>query len=129
MPIYGTPQAGSDSRGAAYNLTAVAPGERFTLFNAETFSAFPQSSVAFNRALEPGMNGGAMTFQMSFASAPTAVVKIQGSNVDLDAAYETLWTSNNTQYDNYTDTARWAYYRVQIYSYSAGGALTVTVQR
>ena len=48
---------------------------------------------------------------------------------EFDALYETLWTSTNTQYDNYTDTTRWAYYRARLVSQSGGGALTVTVKR
>lgn len=127
MPAYGTPQSGSNPN-ERLNVTSVCPGDSFYLFNAETLTA-PVASVSFARG--PGVVGSdqGMTFQMSFVAAPTAVLKIQGSNLDLDAAYEDLWTSNNTQYDNYTDTARWAFYRAKLVSQSGGGAVTVLVQR
>jgi hypothetical protein len=125
MPLYGVPQSGGNSS-ANLNLASIQPGDQYTLFNAETLTA-PQASVAFTRGQGPfGENG--VTFQMSFATAPTAVLVIQGSNVDLDAAYETLWTSTNTQYDNYTDTAKWAFYRAKLVSQSGGGACTVTAR-
>lgn len=121
MPAYNTPQAGG-------TLTSVIPGDSYTLFNAESLTA-PISSIAFSRGESPSGSDQGMTFQMSFASTPTAVVVIQGSNQDIDALYETIWTSTNTQYDNYTDTTRWAFYRAKLVSQSGGGALTVTVKR
>ena len=141
MPAYGAPQAGSSatiafSSGGApvytptpgKNLTCVSPGDFYKLFDAEVVAA-GTTSVAFSRGHSPSMDDAGMTFQMSWASAPTAVIEIQGSNIDSDAFYETLWSSSNTQFDNYTDTARWAFYRAKVISYSAGGAVTVTVQR
>ena len=127
MPIYGVAQAGSNPT-AGLNLSVVQPGDSYVLFNGEVITP-PQASVAFVRGNSISESDQGMTFQMSFATAPTAVLVIQGSNVDLDAAYETLWTSTNTQYDNYTDTTRWTYYRAKLVSQSAGGAVTVRVQR
>lgn len=122
MPAYGTPQAGGV-------LTSLIPGDPLHyLFNAETLTA-PIASIAFSRGTGTADGTPEMTFQISFVSAPTAVVVIQGSNQDIDALYATLWTSTNTQDDNYTDTARWAFYRARLVSQSGGGALTVTVKR
>lgn len=127
MPNYGVAQAGSNAT-AGLNLTTLQPGDTMLLFNAESPAA-PQASVAFARGYSPSGDDAGITFQISFAVAPTAVVAIQGSNVDLDAAYETLYTSTNVQFDNYTDTTRWAFYRAKLVTQSAGGALTVRVQR
>lgn len=92
------------------------------LFNAESPTA-PQSSIAVavnNRA-------GAVQFDISFLSAPTSSVLIQGSNVNTDAEYETLKTSTSVQKDGYTDTGGWRFYRAKLATQSAGGPLTVTV--
>ena len=121
MPNYGTPQAGG-------TLTALQPGDAMYLFNAESPTA-PQASVAFARAVGPSASDQGVTFQIEFAAAPTASVLIQGSNVDSDAWYITLYTSSNKQFDSYTDTQRFAFYRSKLASQSAGGALTVLAQR
>jgi hypothetical protein len=98
------------------------------LLNAETL-ATGDASVAINRGPAPGMADQGTTFQISFASAPTATVIIQGSNVDLAADYVDLYTSTNKQFDTFTDVTRFAFYRAKMSAYSAGGACTVTVQR
>lgn len=122
MPAYGSLQSGG--------LTSLCPGDPLlTLFAASESLTAPVSSIAFSRGQSPSGSDQGITFQMSFAASPTAVVVIQGSNVDVDAAYEDLWTSTNTQYDNYTDTARWSFYRAKLSSQSGGGALSVTVKR
>ena len=95
------------------------------LFNAEVLAA-PVASIPFLRALS---QDSGTTFTIGFAAAPTASVAIQGSNVDLDAQYQTLYTSSNKQVDGYTDIGRWRYYRAILLSQSAGGALTVIAQR
>lgn len=118
---YGTPQAGG-------TLTALQPGDSLDLFNAETPAA-PQASIAFARGSSPSGSDQGVTFQIAFAAAPTASVVIQGSNIDSDADYETLYTSSNKQFDAYTDTGRWAFYRAKLVSQSAGGAVTVLAQR
>jgi nucleotide-binding universal stress UspA family protein len=79
MPNYGTPQAGGV-------LTALYPGDALQLFAAETPAA-PQASLAFARACSPDGTDNGTTFQIAYASAPTASLQIQGSNVDADAAY------------------------------------------
>lgn len=106
------------------------PGDPFyNLFNGTETPAAVMPSVAFARGQSPSGADQGTTFQISFASAPTAVVLIQGANQDVEALYETLWTSTNTQYDNYTDTTRWAFYRAKISTYSAGGMPVVTAKR
>jgi len=98
------------------------------LFNAESPTA-PQASIAFARAYSPAANDEGITFEVIFASAPTAAVAIQGSNVDSDADYINLTTFTNQQFGSYTDTQRFAFYRAKLTSYSSGGALTVIAQR
>lgn len=129
MPLYGVNQSGfNPAPNQGLNLTAVQPGDSFTLFNAETVTA-PQASVAFSRAAGPANSDGGTTFSISFASAPTAVVQIQAANQDLDSEYVTVYTSSNTQHDAYTDVGRSAFYRARVLSQSAGGAITVIAQR
>lgn len=121
MPLYGVAQAGGV-------LTCLIPGDSMTLFAAETLTA-PQASVAFNRGESPSGNDQGCTFQILFATAPTSTLAIQGSNLDVDADYVTLFTSTSKQQDGYTDTGRWAFYRAKLLTQSAGGAVTVNVQR
>lgn len=129
MPLYGVAQAGGNQTSPGLNLTDVSPGDTFILFNAETLTA-PQASVAFNRGFGPGMSDQGTTFQIKFAATPvTGTLAIQGSNVDIDGSYETLYTSTNVQYDSYTDTGRWRFYRAKLLTQSAGGAVTVIAQR
>jgi hypothetical protein len=120
MPAYGTPQGGGV-------LTCVNAGDQFTLFNAETLTA-PQASISFNRGSDPvaGQPNG-IVFQISFATAPTAAVQIQGSN-DL-VNWSVVYTSTNTSPDSYPDLGQFAFYRAFLVSQSAGGALTVIAQR
>ncbi len=98
------------------------------LFNAEVV-ATGNASVAFNRGPAPALTDAGMTFSIDWGSAPTATVEIQGANTDTDGSYQTLYVSANLLHDNYTDTARWAYYRAKVTSYVAGETLTVKVQR
>lgn len=123
---YGVTQSGGTT--SASQLVALQPGDAFTLFSAESPAA-PQASVAFTRAMGPGGVDGGTTFTIAFAAAPTDAVAIQGSNTDVDAQYQTLYTSTNKQFDSYTDTGRWAFYRAKLVSQSAGGAVTVIAQR
>ena|ERR1019366_7152669 len=122
MPAYNSPQPGGV-------LTDLRPGDPlYYLWNAETPAA-GTASVAFCRGQSPSGSDEGMTFQMSWAVAPTGTVVIQGANQDIDALYETLWTSTSTQLDNYTDTTRRTFYRAKLVEYAAGGALTVSVKR
>ena len=121
MPDYGVAQAGGV-------LTSLQPGDSYTLFNAETPTA-PQASVAFAFSVGPNPGNNSKTFHIDFASAPTAVVDIQAANADVDADYITVYTSTNLQHDAYTDIGTSAFYRAKLASQSAGGAITVTVQR
>jgi hypothetical protein len=123
MPNYGVAQIGGQ-------LTCVYPGDPFYLFNAETPTP-PQASVAFNRGNSPSFDDAGTTFQISWATAPTATldsVSIQGSNDGVH--WQTLYTSAaGLQQDNFTDITRWQFYRALLNAESTGGALTVLVQR
>ncbi|MGH9345058.1 MAG: hypothetical protein ACRD19_15020 [Terriglobia bacterium] len=123
MPNYGTPQAGA-------TLTELKPGDSLVLFDAETPAA-PEASIAFARGTSPSGDDAGTTFTISFAAAATAVVDVQGSNVDVAAGYEDLTgTGGLTTFPAaYTDTARFAFYRVNLRSQSAGGAITAIAQR
>lgn len=123
MPLYGVAQAGGQ-------ITSISPGDEYWLFKAESLTA-PQASVAFARGMSPSMNDSGVTFLISYAAAPTATLAIQASNIDLDAQYQTIYTSANLQLDNFSDTppTRWKFYRAKLLTQSAGGAVTVLVQR
>src|SRR5574337_959180 len=131
MPLYGSAQAGWNAPpNAGLNLSALCPGESYTLFNGTESPGAAVKSVAFARGTNPALDTAGTTFTITFASAPTAQVLIQASNVDLDAQYQTLWTSNNLQTDNFTDdVGRWAFYRAVLNTYAAGGMPTVIAQR
>jgi hypothetical protein len=128
MPLFGINQAGG-------TLTSIIPGDSFTLFDAETLTA-PQASIAFSRGLSPAAGDNGITFQILFAGAPTAVVKILATNVyqypgkafDL-SEWVVVYSSTDLQQDAYTDIGRSAFYCAYLASQSAGGALTVLVER
>ncbi len=108
--------------------TSLGPGDSLYLFAAADTITPPESSIVV--APVRGAAGcKQLTFQIAFASAPTASVVIQASNVNADADFETVWTwSANNQFDNYTDGfAGWLFYRAKVVSQSGGGALSVQV--
>ena len=119
MPLYGVLLPGGGP-------TALSPGDSIALFNAETPTA-PAASMAIVPAFSYSQKNS--VFTISFAAAATAVVVIQGSNVDADAQYQTLYTSTNKQSDYYADYGGFGFYRAQLVSYVSGGALTVIAQR
>lgn len=140
MPNYGVAQAGSNRatptvvNGAAgqpggFNVVALQPGQSYLLFNAETLTA-PQSSIAVLMAMGPdaGADRG-VSFSIHFASAPTAQVDIQASNVDDDAQYVSVYSSTNRQNDGYVDYGRYLFYRAQLVSGGSNDALTVIINR
>ena len=121
MPNYGTLQPGGV-------ITALQPGDSLLLFNAESPAA-GQASIAFARGYNPGGGGSnPIMFTASWAVAPTAVLNIQGSNDNVDANFITLGTITASP-GYYADAGGFEFYRVQLLSQSAGGAITVTVQR
>ena len=106
--------------------------DNYTLF-ASTDSL---TAPAYSQVVAIGIAGqqprGVMTFQMGWASVPTAVATIYGSNTQPTASGPpangvVLYTLTNTQNGNYTDNLAFAFYWVELVSQSAGGALTVTV--
>ena len=111
--------------------TDLRPGDSLALFDAETRAGGDVSTV-IARGESPSGSDQGITFQVHFASSPTASLTIKGSNVTPTSSGPqngvTLKTVT-TQDDSYTDTARWAFYWASLDSYSAGDALTVIAQR
>lgn len=111
----------------------VAPGDLVNLFStADTLVANSVSQVIFPCDSGP-VGRSAITFQIQFAAAPTAVVEIFGSNYPPTQGQGgapqngvLLYTSTNKQSDNYTDNVAFNCYWAQLISQSAGGALSVT---
>lgn len=134
MPNYGVAQAGSQAPpNQGLNLTVLNPGDAMYLFNAETPTA-PQASVAFCRGVGPMEIPAGLVFTIKISGAnPTDTVLIQGSNTDLDADYQTVFTSTNKQFDYYADIGEFSFYRAKLNSGTSGGGgfgtLTVLVQR
>lgn len=132
MPLYNIPQAGPwGPPNQGRNVTELCPGDFMVLFDgAVDTPAAGDASVAFARG--PGRTDGdnGTTFSITFPSAPTAQVDIQGTNdLSTAATWTTVYSSLNTQNDPYTDVGRFRFYRAKLTSYSAGGAPTVIASR
>lgn len=110
--------------------TAVYPGDTIALFAAADTLAAANNSIVVSPSDAGGVNRNAITFALNFASAPTSVVKIFGSNTFPTTAGPQngvlLYTSTNLQADNYTDNLAFAFYWAELVSQSAGGALSLT---
>lgn len=117
------------------SLTYCIPiGDTVELFSAsDSLSAGNNSIVVCIQQPGPGVRG-VRHFTSAFASAPTAVVKVFGSNIaptasGPDSGGFLLWTSTNTQYDQYEDGNAYEFYWAQLVSQSAGGALKVIMKQ
>lgn len=144
MPLYGSPQAGSrqwdptlgltPAQMAGKNITTISPGESLMLFDGtETPDGAPITSIAIARGLSPAAGAaGPITFSIDYATTPTAVLYIQASNRDVEADYQTIYTSTSPSavHDLFTDAnTAWLFYRAKLYSYSGGGMPVVIAQR
>ncbi len=128
MPTYGTPQAGSNSLGAAFNLTSLVPGDKFTLFDGTETAASGLKSVAISRGYSP-TGSNTMTFYVSGAPAGTTV-DIQGANEDVDASYLTLSTITPVSGNGaYSDDGTAQYLRATLSAYTSGVMSVVKVSR
>jgi hypothetical protein len=109
---------------------SVCSGTQITLFDAVADSL---TAPATSRVIAPVDSGpvqrGGITFQTQFASSPTAVVTIYGSNTPPTSVGPqngvSLFTSTNKQADNYTDNLSFAFYWAVLTSQSGGGALSL----
>lgn len=124
MPLYNTPQSGGV-------LSAVAPGDKYIMFDGTETPAAGLASVAFNRACGPLTAPALAVFTVTFPNAaPTATVQIQGSNDDVDGHYQTLFTTTSGQQNSfYNDYGEFAFYRAVLNAYTNGGMPIVRVQR
>jgi hypothetical protein len=117
-----------------YSTTAapftIDSGDVVFAFNAESPSP-PQSSIQFALPAftgAQGENARTISWQTSFASAPTAVnVVLQAADQDADANYATVDTSTNVNGERRQIFVRARFVRARLVSQSAGGAVTVTV--
>ena len=140
MPNYGVAQAGSipgtpttvagqtAGQPGGFNVVSLVPGDSYLLFNAESPTP-AQRSIAFSMGYNPGGGGTPpVLFQATWATTPTAVVTIYGSNTDVAADYISLGTINS-QGGYYGDAGGFAFYCAELTSQSGGGAVTVKVKR
>ena len=117
-------------------VTAVAPGDTITLFAAsDTLVAGSISQVITPQSGK--QTRGIITWQGNFATSPTAVVTIYGSNTyptgatgtsagNVDAGAQALNSFTNTQSFSQADNSTFAFYWAKLVSQSGGGALTLT---
>ena len=112
---------------------AVYPGDVAYPFNGETPAAGQASQqYAIAGAYDGAAGGGSVVrFDISYASAPTAVsVEIQSAVDDADANYFTEYTSTNTAGESVKLTNfRGRFVRAKLVSQTAGGAITVRLER
>jgi len=106
-----------------------AGGDTINLFTASDVVA-PGNNSRVIALLDAGPDSRqAISFQIVFATAPTAVVEIFGSNFPPTSAGPVngivLFTSTNTQNASYTDNSSFRFYWAQLVSQTAGGALQV----
>ena len=116
-------------------LTSCIPvGDSVQLFSpTDVLVAGNNSIVVCIQQPGPGVRG-VRQFTINFASSPTDVVKIYGSNIAPTAAGPDpngflLYTSTNTQADQYEDSFAYIFYWAQLTSQSGGGALTVRMKQ
>jgi hypothetical protein len=114
---------------ARFGAQAISSGDTFTMFAAADTLVAGSLSPVFGVSNPGPLPRGITTFTSVFATAPTAVVKLFGSNTPPTAAGPQngalLWTSTNTSPDSYTDNVGYAFYWAQLVSQSAGGGLTL----
>jgi hypothetical protein len=108
---------------------AIAPGDTILLFSAEAVASNQNSIVAAIADSGP-MASNNRTFQINWASVPTANVLLYGSNTGPTTSGpqngQLLYTLN-TQSASQTDNSAFAFYWAQVTAYSAGGNLTVSL--
>lgn len=132
MPKYGIAQAGSQSgANMGLNLTGVAPGESFVLLStSDDVTTGTPASVAFMPITGPDNLRSGITFTIDWTATPTgSTVLIQGSNLDIDGDYQTLYTSTATAHDSYNDVGGFLFYRAKVSVYSAGTSVQVIAKR
>ena len=109
---------------------AIFPGDVVLPFNAES-PAPPQSSQQFALPAFTGAHpdqGRQISWQTSFASAPTAVsVVLQAADVDADVNYAVVDTSTLAAGERRQVLVRARFVRARLASQTAGGAITVTI--
>jgi hypothetical protein len=120
--------------GNGFLTHSIGLGDTATLFSASDSLTAPVNSIVVCILQSGPTVRGVRQFQIGFASAPTAVVEIFGSNnapttAGPDPGGQLLYTSTNTQNDYYTDGTAFAFYWAKLVSQSAGGALTVTMHQ
>lgn len=88
------------------------------------------NSIVITKGPNPGASDN-ITFQLDFASSPTASITIQGSNfVPTTAPQNGLVLATVTTINaSYTDTNNFAFYWANVTSVSAGEPLTLLAQR
>jgi len=130
--LYGVAQAGYNAPpDQGKNLTALIPGDSYTLFDGTETPSNGLASVAIVRGTAPGFTDAGITFYVTGGPAVSTTIDIQGSNIDADADYYTLATITPNASGNgaYTDQGRAAFYRAKISAYSSGAMPIVNVQR
>jgi len=132
MPVYGTPQAGSNTANPGKNLSAVCVGDTYVLFDGTETPEVGLASVAMARATQ-GSGDNGTTFYASGVPSDCQV-GIQGANEDIDSHYLTLTVIDGAdgEVGAYTDVGRAPFYRAILVTFGGGSPSAmprVTVER
>jgi hypothetical protein len=113
---------------------SIGVGDRIPLFSVKDSLTAPVNSIVASISQSGPTVRGVRQFTINFASAPTAVVEIFGSNnypssSGPDPNGFLLYTSTNMQNDQYLDGTAYRFYWAKLVSQSGGGALTVIMNQ
>lgn len=142
MPLWNTPQAGSNTVYPGLNFTSLSPGDDLELLNANDVVATGTKSIAFARSGGLGGQPGKSTF--SVTGCPNgSVIEIEGSNgvaqsstkaltvtptpANMDASFNVVGTVTGN--GPYLDEGAYAFYRVVVSTFEAGDVPVVIIKR
>jgi hypothetical protein len=132
MPLYGTPQAGSNTTDLGKNLSAICVGDTYVLFDGTETPEEGETSIAMARATQGSSDNGISFFAGGIPG--DMILGIQAANQDIDADYVTLAQMDgaNGPTAAYTDIGRAPFWRaIILVGSSASPAVMprVTVER
>ena len=100
------------------------------LYSAEASTDIAKYLGSMAVAIPPAPGGyRPIVFDIEFAATPANSVTIQGAMQDVEASYQTLYTSTAKRQDFYSDDGGFKFYRVGPSTSTGGGNVTVTVRR
>ncbi len=128
MPLYGTPQAGSNTGGAGLNITSLEAGQNLTLLDGTETIVSGSASISFSKGYH---EAGQYPITFNVSGCPNnSVVEIQVAGHDVAAEYLTIATIGLTSGNGaYTDSGASPFRRVLISTFAAGDVPVVKATR